>query len=61
MQIGQFSKLPPKQRSPEAVAKAIEKMGMLEPAAFRGGFILEKIMGPISTGELQLQTTDPKT
>ncbi|KAH1223401.1 Protein HOTHEAD [Glycine max] len=57
--IGQFSKLPPKQRSPEAVAKAIEKMGMLEPAAFRGGFILEKIMGPISTGELQLETSDP--
>ncbi|XP_004511612.1 protein HOTHEAD-like [Cicer arietinum] len=57
--IGQFSKLPPKQRTPEALAKAIERMESLEQEAFKGGFILEKIMGPISTGHLELQNTDP--
>jgi choline dehydrogenase len=59
MQIGQFSKLPPKQRTPEAIAKAIEKMESLEEEAFQGGFILEKINGPISTGHLELRNTDP--
>lgn len=59
MQIGQFSKVPPKQRTPEAVAKAIEMMESLEQPAFRGGFILEKIMGPISRGHLELRSNDP--
>ncbi|CAL0330933.1 unnamed protein product [Lupinus luteus] len=57
--IGQLSKVPPKQRTPEAMRKAIELMNNLEQVAFRGGFILEKIMGPISTGHLQLQNRDP--
>ena len=51
--------MPPKQRTPEALAKAIELMDSLEQAAFRGGFILEKIMGPISTGHLELRTRNP--
>jgi choline dehydrogenase len=59
MQIGQFSKLLPKQRTPEAIAKAIERMESLDQEAFRGGFILEKILGPISTGHLELRNTDP--
>ncbi|KAL5751091.1 hypothetical protein ACOSP7_025694 [Xanthoceras sorbifolium] len=54
--IGQLSKVPPKQRTPEAITKAVEYMKALDDAAFRGGFILEKIMGPISTGHLELQT-----
>ncbi|KAJ1416078.1 Glucose-methanol-choline oxidoreductase, N-terminal [Sesbania bispinosa] len=57
--IGQFSKVPPKQRTPEAVAKAIEMMDRLDQAAFRGGFILEKIMGPISRGHMELRNSDP--
>ncbi|CAJ2650601.1 unnamed protein product [Trifolium pratense] len=57
--IGQFSKLPPKQRTPEALAKAIEKMESLQEEAFQGGFILEKINGPISKGHLELRNTDP--
>ncbi|XP_050907996.1 protein HOTHEAD [Lathyrus oleraceus] len=57
--IGQFSKLPPKQRTPEAIEKAIERMESLDQDAFKGGFILEKIMGPISRGHLELQNTDP--
>ncbi|CAA0831519.1 Glucose-methanol-choline (GMC) oxidoreductase family protein [Striga hermonthica] len=57
--IGQLSTLPPKQRTPEALDKAIKDMEALEPAAFRGGFILEKIMGPISTGHMELRTRNP--
>ncbi|CAI9775748.1 unnamed protein product [Fraxinus pennsylvanica] len=57
--IGQLSTVPPRQRTPEALAKAIDAMEQLEPAAFRGGFILEKIMGPISTGNLLLKNKSP--
>ncbi|XP_022882091.1 protein HOTHEAD-like isoform X2 [Olea europaea var. sylvestris] len=57
--IGQLSTVPPKQRTPEALAKAIEAMEALEPAVFRGGFILEKVMGPTSRGHLELRTKNP--
>ncbi|KAL7111603.1 hypothetical protein ACP275_05G099900 [Erythranthe tilingii] len=57
--IGQLSTVPPKQRSPEALAQAIEAMEALDPTAFRGGFLLEKIMGPISTGHLHLRNRNP--
>ncbi|KAK6117108.1 hypothetical protein DH2020_049153 [Rehmannia glutinosa] len=57
--IGQLSTVPPKQRSPEALAQAIKAMEALEPTVFRGGFILEKIMGPISTGHLELKNKNP--
>ncbi|KAK6947707.1 Glucose-methanol-choline oxidoreductase, N-terminal [Dillenia turbinata] len=59
IQIGQLSTVPPKQRTPEAIAKAVEAMNALDEATFRGGFILEKIMGPISTGHLELKTGNP--
>ena len=59
MQIGQLSTVPPKQRTPEALAKAVEMMDALGPAAFQGGFILEKIMGPISRGHIELRNRDP--
>lgn len=52
--------MPPKQRTPEALAKAIELMNNLDQQAFQGGFILEKIMGPISTGHLELRTRHPE-
>ncbi|KAL3609978.1 hypothetical protein D5086_000998, partial [Populus alba] len=58
--IGQLSTVPPKQRTPEALAKAIELMNNLDQQAFQGGFILEKIMGPISTGHLELRTRHPE-
>lgn len=58
-QIGQLSTVPPKQRTPEAIAAAIEAMSQLQPPAFQGGFILEKIMGPISSGNLSLRTRSP--
>jgi choline dehydrogenase len=60
VQIGQLSTVPPKQRTPEALAKAIELMNNLDQQAFQGGFILEKIMGPISTGHLELRTRHPE-
>lgn len=59
MQIGQLSTVPPKQRTQEALEKAIDAMSQLEDSAFRGGFILEKIMGPKSTGHLELRNINP--
>lgn len=57
--IGQLSTVPPKQRTPEALERAIDAMGKLEQPAFRGGFILEKVMGPVSTGHLELTSRNP--
>lgn len=57
--IGQLSTVPPKQRTQAALDKAIEDMQSLPQSAFVGGFILEKIMGPISTGHLELTSRSP--
>lgn len=35
-------------------------MNSLDKAAFQGGFILEKITGPMSTGHLELRSRNPK-
>lgn len=59
--IGQLSTLPPKQRTAKAMAKAIDDMSKLDQAAFRGGFILEKVMGPLSSGHLMLRKKNPNT
>ncbi|KAI3727570.1 hypothetical protein L6452_16186 [Arctium lappa] len=58
-QIGQLSTVPPKQRTQEAINKAVEAMKALPQSAFVGGFILEKIMGPISTGHIELTSRSP--
>uniref|UniRef100_A0ACD5UEG1 Uncharacterized protein n=1 Tax=Avena sativa TaxID=4498 RepID=A0ACD5UEG1_AVESA len=58
-QIGQLATVPPKQRTPEAIARAADAMSRLDDAAFRGGFILEKVMGPASTGHLELRNLNP--
>ncbi|KAL8556958.1 hypothetical protein ACS0TY_004435 [Phlomoides rotata] len=57
--IGQLSTVAPKQRSREALSEAIAAMSSLEEEAFRGGFILEKIIGPISRGQLRLKSMNP--
>ncbi|XP_068649798.1 protein HOTHEAD-like [Aristolochia californica] len=59
-QTGHISIVPPKERTPEAIAKAVEMESRLDDTAFRGGFILEKIPGPFSTGHLELRTRNPK-
>nr|CAD1835376.1 unnamed protein product [Ananas comosus var. bracteatus] len=58
-QTGQLSIVPPKQRTPEAIAKAVEAMNSLADSYFQGGFILEKIIGPLSTGHLELRSRNP--
>ncbi|CAA6656286.1 unnamed protein product [Spirodela intermedia] len=39
---------------------AVEAMNALDEGAFRGGFLIEKIMGPLSTGTLKLRSLDPE-
>ncbi|KAE8656248.1 Protein HOTHEAD [Hibiscus syriacus] len=56
-EIGQLSTIPPKQRTPEAIQAFIKRKRDLPHEAFKGGFILEKIARPISTGHLNLVNT----
>ncbi|XP_008803247.1 protein HOTHEAD-like [Phoenix dactylifera] len=58
-QTGQLSTVPPKQRTPEAIARAVHAMNSLEESSLRGGFILEKVAGPLSTGQLELRNRNP--
>ncbi|KAK9099311.1 hypothetical protein Syun_026356 [Stephania yunnanensis] len=57
-EIGQLSTIPPKQRTPEAIQAYRERKRDIPHELFRGGFILEKIVGPLSKGELKLNTTN---
>ncbi|KAL6596136.1 hypothetical protein ACP70R_047500 [Stipagrostis hirtigluma subsp. patula] len=57
-EIGQLSTIPPKQRSFDAVRKYVNNKQNLPKEVFHGGFILEKIDGPLSTGNLVLVDTD---
>ncbi|KAF5751283.1 hypothetical protein HS088_TW02G00296 [Tripterygium wilfordii] len=57
-EIGQLSTIPPKQRTPEAIQEYIRRKRDLPYEAFRGGFILEKIATPVSTGYLKLISTN---
>jgi fatty acid omega-hydroxy dehydrogenase len=57
-QIGQLSTISPKQRTPEAIQAYIKGKRDIPHEAFKGGFILEKIATPISTGELSLINTN---
>ncbi|GLU05742.1 hypothetical protein SLE2022_228230 [Rubroshorea leprosula] len=57
--IGRLSTVPLQEKSPEAIAQAIESRKKMGQAAFNGGFILEKIMGPLSKGHLELRTRNP--
>ncbi|KAL6660294.1 hypothetical protein ACP70R_002416 [Stipagrostis hirtigluma subsp. patula] len=57
-QTGQLGTVPPKERTPEAMRRAAEVMRRLDRRAFQGGFILEKILGPMSTGHIELRSPD---
>ncbi|EMS57763.1 Protein HOTHEAD [Triticum urartu] len=60
-EIGQLSTIPPKERSLEAVHKYVRNKKSLPKEVFHGGFILSKIDGPLSTGNLVLVDTDPNS
>jgi hypothetical protein len=44
--------VPPKQHTPGAIARVVEAMSPVSDAAMRGGFILEKVLGPQFAGSL---------
>lgn len=58
-QVDQLFKGPSEQLALEAVASTGEPRNNLAEFAFRGGFILEKIIGPLSKGYLELKNTNP--
>lgn len=60
-EIGQISTLPPKQRTLEAAKKFAQSKHELPVELFRGGFILEKISGPLSKGYLKLTDSNVDT
>ncbi|KAG8049593.1 hypothetical protein GUJ93_ZPchr0009g1018 [Zizania palustris] len=57
-EIGQLSTIPPKQRSLEKAQEYAHTKLDLPKEIFQGGFILEKIDGPLSLGHLALIDTD---
>ncbi|KAA8540290.1 hypothetical protein F0562_024147 [Nyssa sinensis] len=57
-EVGQLSTIPPKQRTREAIEAYSKSKQDLPHEAFMGGFILEKIANPISTGQLSLIDTN---
>uniref|UniRef100_A0A2N9FVK0 Glucose-methanol-choline oxidoreductase N-terminal domain-containing protein n=1 Tax=Fagus sylvatica TaxID=28930 RepID=A0A2N9FVK0_FAGSY len=44
---------------PEAMAEAAETINAIANGTIKGGVILEKVIGPLSTGHLELQNTNP--
>uniref|UniRef100_A0A2N9FJG4 Glucose-methanol-choline oxidoreductase N-terminal domain-containing protein n=1 Tax=Fagus sylvatica TaxID=28930 RepID=A0A2N9FJG4_FAGSY len=44
---------------PEAMAEAAETINAIANGTIKGGLILEKVIGPLSTGHLELQNTNP--
>ncbi|CAN6463047.1 unnamed protein product [Victoria cruziana] len=57
-EIGQLSTIPPKERSLDAIEEYRRRKGDLPRETFMGGFLLEKIVGPLSKGQLRLNGTD---
>lgn len=57
-EIGQLSTIPPKQRTHAAIHEFRNRKRNLPREAFQGGFILEKIARPLSTGEVKLANTN---
>ncbi|PIA43025.1 hypothetical protein AQUCO_02000460v1 [Aquilegia coerulea] len=57
-EIGQLVTIPPKQRTQEAIQAYMEKKKDIPYELFKGGFILQKVVGPLSTGEIKLLNTN---
>ncbi|KAJ6803090.1 protein HOTHEAD-like isoform X2 [Iris pallida] len=60
-EIGQLSTIPPKQRTLEAAREYARNKHKLPREVFQGGFLLEKVDGPLSTGRLSLVDADAET
>lgn len=60
-EIGQLSTIPPKQRTLEAAKEYARNKHTLPHEVFKGGFLLEKVDGPLSTGHLALVDSDVGT
>ncbi|KAL3511685.1 hypothetical protein ACH5RR_024402 [Cinchona calisaya] len=57
-EVGQLSTIPPKLRTQEAIQAYIKRKRDLPHEVFKGGFILEKIARPLSTGKISLINTN---
>lgn len=57
-EIGQLSTIPPKQRTQEAIQAYKKRKRDLPREVFQGGFILEKVARPLSTGKISLINTN---
>ncbi|XP_031473629.1 protein HOTHEAD-like [Nymphaea colorata] len=57
-EIGQISTIPPKQRTLDAIHEYRKRKRDIPVETFMGGFLLAKIMGPLSTGHLSLSGKD---
>ncbi|KAM0938276.1 putative glucose-methanol-choline oxidoreductase, FAD/NAD(P)-binding domain superfamily [Dioscorea sansibarensis] len=60
-EFGQLSTIPPSQRSLDLIKDYARRKHEIPIEAFQGGFILEKIDGPLSVGHLTLLNTDVDT
>lgn len=60
-EIGQISTIPPRHRTIEAIKQYRESKHEVPHELFRGGFILEKVSGPLSKGHLTLVNSDVNT
>ncbi|XP_027169108.1 protein HOTHEAD [Coffea eugenioides] len=57
-ELGQLSTIPPKLRTQEAIQAYRKRKRDLPHEVFKGGFILEKIARPLSTGKITLINTN---
>ncbi|CDO97913.1 unnamed protein product [Coffea canephora] len=57
-ELGQLSTIPPKLRTQEAIQAYRKRKRDLPHEVFKGGFILEKIARPLSTGKISLINTN---
>lgn len=57
-EVGQLSTIPPKLRTQEAIQAYRKRKRDLPHEVFEGGFILEKIARPLSTGKISLINTN---
>ncbi|KAE8700700.1 Protein HOTHEAD [Hibiscus syriacus] len=57
-EIGQLATIPPVQRTPQVIKAFIKRKRDLPHEVFKGGFVLEKLARPLSSGHLNLVKTN---